>query len=153
VRALVARAAAGDATALPDLRRLLDCPSAAKVFYDLAGCVRAAVLRMLAGRDLMLREVAARDADRLRADLLGPAPTAIERLLVERVAVGWLQVQEADLRLAAAGPGPNADRCQRRADHTQRRFLAALRALATVRRLARPALQVNIAEQQVNVTG
>ena len=39
--------------------------------------------------------------DRVRAELFGPAPTAIERLLAERVAIGWLEVHAAELRLAS----------------------------------------------------
>jgi hypothetical protein len=42
---------------------------------------------------------------------------------------------------------------QRQVDHAHRRFLAAVRLLTAVRRLPRPALQVNIGEQQVNVSG
>jgi hypothetical protein len=38
-------------------------------------------------------------------------------------------------------------------DHAHRRFLSALRLLTAVRRLPRPAVQVNIGEQQVNVSG
>jgi hypothetical protein len=40
---------------------------------------------------------------------------------------------------------------QRRMDSANRRFLAAVKALALVRKLAVPALQVNIAKKQVNV--
>jgi hypothetical protein len=149
IRALVARAQAGDETARPALRRLIDHPRTAAVIGGLADRVRDALLRSFLGQNLLLREVTAREMDRLRAELLGPDPTPVERLLAERVAVGWLLVQDADLHLA--GAGSEAD--QRRADHAYRRFLAALRELTLVRRLARPALQVNIAERQVNVTG
>jgi hypothetical protein len=38
-------------------------------------------------------------------------------------------------------------------DHAHRRYLSALRALALVRKLALPVLQVNIARKQVNVAG
>jgi hypothetical protein len=151
--ALIRRAEAGDETSLPDLRRLLEDPRAVAAFGDLAGRVRAALLKLVAGTNLLRQELTAREMDRLRADLLGPAPTVVERLLAERVVVGWLQLQEADLRLAAARADRGSDVLQRRADHAHRRFLAALRALATVRRLAVPALQVNIGERQVNVAG
>ncbi len=40
---------------------------------------------------------------------------------------------------------------QRRIDATNRRFLAAVKALALVRKLAVPVLQVNLAQKQVNV--
>lgn len=44
-----------------------------------------------------------------------------------------------------------ADFYQRRMDAANKRFLAAVKALAVVRKLAVPVLQVNIAKKQVNV--
>jgi len=35
----------------------------------------------------------------------------------------------------------------------QRRYLAAIKALAMVRRLGIPAVQINVADQQINVMG
>ncbi|HEY3585943.1 MAG TPA: hypothetical protein VGK85_02270, partial [Myxococcaceae bacterium] len=46
-----------------------------------------------------------------------------------------------------------ADFHQRRIDRAHRRFLATLRTLAAVRRLAVPALQVSIARERVNAAG
>jgi hypothetical protein len=46
-----------------------------------------------------------------------------------------------------------ADFHRRRIDAAHRRYLAALKALATVRKLAVPALQINLAKKQVNVVG
>ncbi len=40
---------------------------------------------------------------------------------------------------------------QRRIDRAHRRYLASIKALAQVRRLLTPAVQVNIAERQINV--
>ena len=92
----------------------------------------------------------------LRAELLGPTPTPLERLLVERVVACWLQVQDADVRYAQAKNPSFAlgDYLQRRMDRAHKRFLTAARTLALVRRLALPVLvqQVNVAaQQQVNV--
>ena len=42
---------------------------------------------------------------------------------------------------------------QQRIDKAHARFLSSLRTLAQVRKLALPALQVNIAKSQVNVAG
>ncbi len=46
-----------------------------------------------------------------------------------------------------------ADFHQRRIDRAHGRFLSAVRTLATVRKLALPVLQVNIARRQVTVAG
>ena len=46
-----------------------------------------------------------------------------------------------------------ADEClQRRQDRTQRRLTNACKALAQIRKLLGPNIQINVAEQQVNVT-
>jgi hypothetical protein len=42
---------------------------------------------------------------------------------------------------------------QQAQERAQRRYLAAIRTLAQVRRLLTPAVQVNIAEQQLNLAG
>ena len=92
-------------------------------------------------------------AERLRADLAGPAPSPLERLLVERIVVCWLLANQLDLADACAGNRSLvlAEYEGKRADRAHRRFLAAVKTLAEVRRLAAPSLQVNIAERQVNV--
>ena len=41
---------------------------------------------------------------------------------------------------------------QERIDRAHRRYLSAIKLLATVRKLAQPSLQVNVANQQVNLT-
>jgi hypothetical protein len=70
--------------------------------------------------------------------------------------VCWLQVQYADT-LVAQSQGKislkQGDYQQRRQDRAARRYLAAIKALAQVRRLLGPVVQVNIAERQVNLVG
>ena len=93
----------------------------------------------------------------IKAQLAGPAPTALEQLLVERIVVCWLQVQQAELR-AADRLGhhgwvlSNAE--ENRLDKVSRRFLMAVKSLAQIQKLLRPgasSVQVNIAQQQVNL--
>ena len=95
-----------------------------------------------------MREAIARKLELLRAELAGPALTPVEWLLVERAVACWLQVQDADLRYAqhqATLSVRQLDLYQRRIDAAHRQYLSALKALATVRKLAVPALQVNVA--------
>jgi hypothetical protein len=93
----------------------------------------------------------------LRSELSGPNPTPVEKVLVERAIVCWLQVTAADIRLEQSEEPMTvavAEYHQRCRDRSHRRFLSAIRTLATVRRLAVPALvqQFNTAQmQQVNV--
>lgn len=83
----------------------------------------------------------------------GPAPTALERLLVERIATCWLHLHQLELTYAAQQSMalPLAAYYQRTISAAQKRYLAAIWALAQVRKLALPVLQVNIAGKQVNV--
>lgn len=134
------------------LEQVLDRPDCFRLFHDLAGRVRAALSRKIAGDDWFFSQLTKRELDNLRAELLGPAPSAVERLLAERVAIGWLEVHTAEYQLAVTD-SESRSHWQRQVDHAHRRFLSALRLLTAVRRLPRPALQVNIGEQQVNVTG
>jgi hypothetical protein len=83
-------------------------------------------------------------------ELAGPSPTPIEKTLAMTAAACW-----AELRyLQGCEQGqkdrtiPQADLAQRRIDKAHRRYLATLKTLATVRRLALPAVQVNLAHQQ-----
>jgi hypothetical protein len=149
---LIKKAQKNDESVMPQLRQFLDSPSGQSYFLDLAGRVRNALICKFAQSDRLAKELAQREMQQLRVELLGSTPTAIERLLAERVAIGWLEVHVAEYRLAACDP-EQCQHWQRQVDHAQRRFLAALRLLTAVRRLPRPAVQINVGEQQVNVSG
>lgn len=155
VRELLKRAAKGDAATLPAVRKLLERPGYVDwLGGNLAATAEAAFVKALAGDDLAVREALHAKLAGMRRDLAGDRPTPVEGLLAGRVAACWLQVQDAEVRYAAAQKEltiRQADFHQRRMDAANRRYLAAIKALAVVRRLAVPALQVNIAREQVNV--
>jgi hypothetical protein len=72
----------------------------------------------------------------------------------------WLQLHYAEQKYAeiALENDPGVDWSQeewhqRRIDRLQQRYLAAIKGLAQVRRLLKPSMQINVAEQQVNVSG
>lgn len=154
VRELLKRAAKGDAATVPALRKLLADPANIdRLGGNLAWYAETCFVKALSGEDLSVREAIHAKLAAMRKELLGENPTPIERLLVSRVVACWLQVQDADIR-AAGADNPTfrqAELNQRRMDAANRRYLAALRALALVRRLAVPALQINLAGKQVNV--
>jgi hypothetical protein len=98
-----------------------------------------------------------RSRRRTRSSSSSPAACAcfstFERLLADRIVLCWWQVHYADIVCARLQGGTLQQReyyqrCQERA---QRRYLAAIRSLACVRRLLQPGVQVNIAARQVNV--
>jgi hypothetical protein len=136
---------------------MLANPAAVDLFGgNLADLARQAFVDALAGPDVGLAEAVRRKLEVLRADLLGLDPTPVERLPVGRVAACWLQVPDAEVRYAQVQGKltiPQADYHQRRMDAAHRQYLSALKTLAVVRKLAVPALQVNIARKQVNVVG
>ncbi len=139
IRAMLARARAGDDSVLPELRAALDdCPAVWQAYGDLLpAAVRTASVELIAGGDLALRESLSRVVEALEAEVAGPSPTPLERLLAARVAATWLQLHHADAAAAHASGGTarQVGFTNRRQDSAQRRHLAAIGALATVRRL------------------
>jgi hypothetical protein len=154
-RALLKRAHAGDETTLPVVQKMLENPAHIASFGgNLAEQVVSSFAEAMGGKNLAFREALRRKLEAMRVELLGDSPTPVERLLVERVAVCWLQVQDSELRFTQYQKDLSirqGDYHQRRIDAANRRFLAAVKALALVRKLVLPAFQVNIARRQVNV--
>jgi len=155
---LVDRANAGDEKAAKALRPKLDVvPKVAEQLGDFAGIVRKAIVTAITGEQLAMAEAIAWKLGALRAELSQPSDGPLERLLVERVTLCWLQVHQAE-GLYAQKFGELgiewSDAYQRRIDRAQRRYLQAIRTLAQLRRLAVPAaVQINVAEHQVNQMG
>jgi hypothetical protein len=140
---LVQRAEQGDEGVLGELRAALDVnPWVWQRYGDLAQQSQAAWLQLIAGSNLLLQESTRRKAAQLRAELAGPEPSPLERLLVERIVATWLQVHYSDAAYAQMkgnGPGQHTA-ALRRQNSAQQRYLQAVKALATVRKLLRPGL-------------
>ena len=156
LRSLVKRAEHGDRQALAEVREKFDAvPAAWEPFGNIAAHAQRAWIRLSAGSNPLVDEAIRRTSDRLREDLLGDASSPLERLLVDRVVACWVQLHFADQQAVAAMEAHDSiARCeywQRQQDRAHRRYLSAIRTLAQVRRLLTPAVQVNIAEQQLNV--
>jgi hypothetical protein len=88
--------------------------------------------------------------------LAGASPSPAESLLAETVAMAWfaLRMHEAHF-FSASTPGGGLTFNQAKfhltkIDRAHARLMSALKTLATVRRLAVPAVQINVARQQVN---
>jgi hypothetical protein len=95
----------------------------------------------------------------MRAEVAGANPTPLEVLLTERVVASWLLVEilEAFVSLQLTrGVEKRVTpsylfQLAKLLESVQRRHLAAIKALAQVRRLLKPAVQINVGENQVNV--
>jgi hypothetical protein len=101
--------------------------------------------------DQLMEEFAA-----VQSEIAGPAPSPIEEHLAYSITAAWGLVRWYEAQLAGnlrEGSVATIDYLQRSLDRATRRHLAVLRTLAMVRRLAVPAIQVNLAQQQVNVAG
>ena len=154
--ALVKRAQAGDKSTVPALKKLLEKPEHVDLMGgNVAAEAQRSFINAMAGKNLAFKESLTRKLELLRSELAGLNPTPVERLLIERLVATWLQVQDADIRYAQAENLSKhwGDYFISRMDRANKRYLAALKTLAQVRRLAVPVLQFNIARKQLNIAG
>jgi hypothetical protein len=121
---------------------------------DIARHARESWITLITDQDLAAKEVITRKADSLRADLAGPDPTPLERLLVDRIIACWLQVNHADAMVAQAGDVSlrQADFARKRQNSAHRRYLTAIGALVTVRRLLPARLETDAATASTGST-
>ena len=94
---LLARAQQGDRSVVPALRQTLDSrPELWSQLGDLTFQSQVALVEAVAGKNELAHEATFRKIAELRGELLGKAPTPLERLLVDRIIVGWLHVYHVD---------------------------------------------------------
>ncbi|WP_169973117.1 hypothetical protein [Tautonia rosea] len=157
LRSLLDRAKLGDRSTLPQVRALLSDPERSRWYVENLGSppnwLKNHMAERVAPKDLMVRESFHRKLDEVREELAGPDPTPMERLLAERAAWCWAEV---NIRQISYEQAENltlrqAEFQQKRIDAAHRRFLSAIKTLATVRKLALPALRINVAQNQVNL--
>jgi hypothetical protein len=129
---------------LPELRQAFDrYPELADQFGDVVEHARQSVLRLAAGTNPLVHEAVSRTAAGLRERLAATAASELERLLVDRIVISWLEVYFGDADLAArllSSPGGDAAArdAQKRLDRAHARYLSAIKALATVQKLLKP---------------
>jgi hypothetical protein len=130
-----------DESAVPEFQKLLkELPHLVEAGGNLAEVAEQKLIEVITGKQLLFSESLKAKLDATRAELAGPSPSPVEKLLVERVVTCWLQVNHADAIVAQCENCTLAqgDYNQRRQDRAHRRFLLAVKTLATVRRLALP---------------
>lgn len=153
---VVERAEAGDESALPALRQMVQhIPEIRKmVGANIEQVVESSICSSMVGEDnLAFPEGIRHRIAVMRRELEGPNPSPIERLLIDRVVATWLQIQQADIRCAQtkASDTKRANFYRKRQESAHRRHLSSIKSLAQVRKMGLPALQVNIGLNQTNV--
>ncbi len=153
--ALIDRAQDGDEEALPVLRKVLDKAPRIARFVDLARNVERSIVEKMSGDDVFTQEAIPRNLKAMRVEIAGENPSPLERLLAERITVCWLELQYFQA-IYTQNLGNfsiiQGDYHQRRIDKAHRRYLSSIKALAQIRKMG-PAVQINIAEQQINQAG
>lgn len=135
-------------------------PDLVKAFFDLSAVVQAQLVQKIAtqpGQRLSL----VTGVKAMRGDMGHDHAPVIEKLLIDAIVNAWLRYQWTELQLSSF-MGRESVRFsevgywEKRLTLAQGRYLRAIEALAKVRKMQLPALQVNIAHsggQQVNVAG
>jgi hypothetical protein len=144
------RAFQGDAEAQATITAALDRKPAyvARVGSFMARTEKA-LLDATSDADWTLRETRTRTLRVMVRDIAGPNPTPLEAALAHCFAMSFTEADHlATVALRARG---STDEFDRRRTRAHARAMSAARTLATVRRLALPVVQVNVAQRQVNV--
>ncbi len=151
---LVQRGMAGDREVLPAIREMLNqSPSLLQNVRTLTTELEQTWIKTLAGDDLVTREVLTRQVDMLKVALAGPHASPLETLLIERIATNFLALHYAEhgaaYRLRKSRSLSTSE--ENRLDRVQKRYLDSVKSLAQVRKLLMPKVQVNLAQNQINM--
>lgn len=138
---------------LPAVRELARKPEIRDALGNMAVQAEASWIAAVS-ENVLLREAANAKMDAMTKELGGECPTALERLLIHRILLCWLQLHYVDILCAQRVKGSISLEAVRRyqnwLDSAQKRYLSAIKTLALIRKLGVPAIQVNIAEKQIN---
>ena len=97
INKIIRKAEDGDKEAFAEVKEMLERAGTVDV---LGGNVAREALQRLVksacGDNPVIREATDRKFDQMRADLLGPNPTALERLLVERIVATWYHLHHLE---------------------------------------------------------
>ena len=145
LQALSERAEEGDKEARRELRRAVkeSSPEIIARCSDIARTYRRLVAETVSGRDPLVEEAIVEQARRMVGEIAGENPTPLEVLLAERIASLWVLTEAQEALLSAwyrrhnpSRPSPDflIQMCKIQ-ESVSRRYLAAIKALAQVRKL------------------
>jgi hypothetical protein len=151
------RAEGDSRSALDEARALLDeAPQAVEQLGDMGRATLLMLVHSFAGENPLICEAQTRFLALLQRDIEGPDPAPLERLLAQEIVLCRLHLlgKEAQFAARESYSFAEGDFWQRQIDRAQRRYLAAVKTLADIRRMQLPAVQVNVAAdggRQLNV--
>jgi hypothetical protein len=154
LRDLIGKSDTGDEKATPAIREILDTsPDLAWRLRNLGKMAeRLLINEMTSEKDLLAKEMMEHQLEAMRSEIAGEDPSPLECLLAERIVATWLQVQLCET-LYATNLGRHTlaqdNYYQKRLDRANRNHLSAIRTLAQIRKMG-PAVQINIAQKQIN---
>ena len=157
LRDLVGEAEGGDRDAALEIRKILDgAPDLAWRFVNGPGKMAESALlgEITKDGDLATKELLKHQLHSMRIEVAGEDPSPLERLLAERVVATWLEVQLFAGLYAMGMKGGTLsqdEHRQKRLDRAHRRHLSAVKTLAQIRKMG-PAVQINIADKQINTS-
>jgi hypothetical protein len=162
LRKLSKKAEAGDEDARKELKQAVreSSPAVIARASDVGRKAQHLLIQSASGGDLLIEHALSGRLDAMREEIVGESPTPLEVLLTERVVACWMLVQLFDALMAGQlwTKTPAEKRVTERAvryylhwqETANKRFLAAVRELARVRKLqaGAPPVQYNT---QINV--
>ena len=158
LKELTKKAEKGEEGAMPALRGLSDeHPDLAWQLGEFARLAESVLLRELCKEqeDLVSKEAMRRQFAAMREEIVGEDPSPLKQLLDERIIATWMQVQILETLCArelSKPPTRPSDHLQQYLDRAYRRHLSSIKTLDQIRKLG-PAVQINIAEKQINTVG
>ena len=157
LRELVGKADKGDKEIVPAIREILNQrPDLAWRMRNVGRMAELLLIKhMTKDEELAAKELIEHQLHSMRSEIAGEHPSPLDLLLTERIVATWLQVQLFE-GLYATNLGKHTlaqgNYYQKRLDRAHRNHLSAIRALAQIRKMG-PAVQINIAEKQINTSG
>lgn len=128
-------------------------PYVSLAFADLARANEQSLAKLATSEhDHALRLTIEYNLDQMRKDLGYNQSSAMERLIIDQVVLSWLRMQVTEHKLTGHTEVRMIEFYDKRANAAQQRFIRACESLAKMRKMMAktPALQINIANQQVN---
>jgi hypothetical protein len=131
-------------------RALKKFPDAYKTFGNLAEMARTQIT-MSVNQDPITGSSIRIVSDELRQQLTLPTDTPLEHLIVEQCINAFMLHYLVEIKYARFGLTSETNVWDTRLQSSQKRFLRAVEALARIRQLALPVMQINIGETQTNI--